>query len=93
MDLSLGQRKARSLGLVIDDPRMGVGSDADDSEGYSPSGDCPTFGHGGQATSVGWADPCLGLAVAYITNGARFRGTPTCPRLAAISKAVREACR
>ncbi len=92
MDMSLGQRKARSLGLVIDDPRMGVGSDADDSEGYSPSGDCPTFGHGGQATSVGWADPCLGLAVAYITNGARSEDTNV-PRLAAISRAVREACR
>jgi CubicO group peptidase (beta-lactamase class C family) len=92
LDLSLGQRKARSLGLVIDDPRMGVGSSEDDSEGYSPSGECPTFGHGGQATSVGWADPCLGLAVAYITNGARSEDTNV-PRLAAISKAVREACR
>ena len=53
LDLSLGQRKARSLGLFIDDSRMGIGPSEDDSEGYSPSGDCPTFGHGGQATSVG----------------------------------------
>ena len=71
---------------------MGVGSSNDDSEGYSPSDDCPTFGHGGQATSVGWADPCLGLAVAYITNGDRSEDTNV-PRLAQISKAVRGACR
>ena len=56
-------------GLVIADPRTDIGSDADDSEGYSPSGDYSSYG--GKVTSGSWADPCLGLAVAYITNGAR----------------------
>jgi CubicO group peptidase (beta-lactamase class C family) len=65
LDHSLGQHKRRSLGLVLDDPRMGVVEN-------SGSG---SFGHGGQATSVGWADPRLGLAVAYITNGARSEDT------------------
>ena len=92
MDLSLGQRKARSLGLVIDDPRMGVPDPENSPNGIASASECPSFGHGGQATSVGWADPCLGLAVAYITNGARSEDTNV-PRLAAISKAVREACR
>ena len=93
MDLSLGQHKSRSLGLVINDARMGLPVPDDNPDGASsgPS-DCPSFGHGGQATSVGWADPCLGLAVAYITNGARSEDTNV-PRLAEISKAVREACR
>ena len=81
IDLSLAQFKRRSLGLVLDDPRMGVAEDS----GIN------CFGHGGQATSVGWADPKLGLGVAYITNGARSEET-NLPRLAAISKSVRDAC-
>ena len=93
MDLSLGQHKSRSLGLVINDARMGLPVPDDNPDGASSTpSDCPSFGHGGQATSVGWADPCLGLAVAYITNGARSEDTNV-PRLAEISKAVREACR
>ena len=81
LDHSLGQVKSRSLGLVLDDPRMGVPEN-------SGTG---CFGHGGQATSVGWADPALGLAVAYITNGARSEET-NLPRLSSISQAVRDAC-
>lgn len=81
LDQSLGLHKRRSLGLVLDDPRMGVAEN-------SGSG---SFGHGGQATSVGWADPNGGLAVAYITNGARSEDT-NLPRLSAISQAVRAAC-
>ena len=81
LDHSLGLHKRRSLGLVLDDPRMGV---AENSESGS-------FGHGGQATSVGWADPNWGLAVAYITNGARSEDT-NLPRLSTISQAVRAAC-
>ena len=51
-----------------------------------------TFGHGGAGTSVGWADPESGLAVAYITNG--FQGNDSHnSRLAAVSRAVRDACR
>ena len=80
-DFSLGARMRRSLGLVLDDNRMGVS--ATDGAG--------TFGHGGAGTSVGWADPALGLGVAYITNGFRASATNN-PRLAAISRAVRAAC-
>ena len=50
-----------------------------------------TFGHGGAGTSVGWADPDSGLAMAYITNGFRADSS-NLRRLAAISQAVRDAC-
>ena len=83
-DFSLGTRMRRSLGLVLDDSRMGATDKAGDGLG--------TFGHGGAGTSVGWADPAMGLAVAYITNGFRASATNN-PRLAAISRAVRAACR
>lgn len=83
-DFSLGTRMRRSLGLVLDDSRMGATTNAGDGLG--------TFGHGGAGTSVGWADPGMGLAVAYITNGFRASATNN-PRLAAISRAVRAACR
>jgi CubicO group peptidase (beta-lactamase class C family) len=53
--------------------------------------DLRTFGHGGSGTSVGWANPDTGLAVAYITNGFRAEATNT-PRLAAISQAITDAC-
>jgi CubicO group peptidase (beta-lactamase class C family) len=82
VDYSLGQYMRRALGLVLADRRMGA------SLQMGPR----TFGHAGAGTSVGWADPDLGLAVAFITNG--FRSSQTnVPRLAAISRAVREACR
>jgi CubicO group peptidase (beta-lactamase class C family) len=80
-DFSLGTRMRRSLGLVLEDNRMGT-------SGTQGAG---TFGHGGAGTSVGWADPSMGLAVAYITNGFRSSATNN-PRLAAISRAVRAAC-
>ena len=81
-DRTLGEHMRRSLGLVLADPRAG-------SSGGDPM---RSFGHGGAGTSVGWADPDLGLAVAYITNGFRAN-TSNNPRLAAISQAVRDACR
>ena len=81
IDHSLGQYMRRGLGLVLADQRMGA----------SGLVGRRTFGHGGAGTSVGWADPELGLAVAFITNGFRCNGTNN-PRLAAISQAVREAC-
>ena len=81
-DFSLGTRMRRSLGLVLDDNRMGA----------SAASGAGTFGHGGAGTSVGWADPSMGLAVTYITNGFRASATNN-PRLAAISRAVRAACR
>ena len=80
-DFSLGLKMRRSLGLVLDDSRMGASIDRG----------AGTFGHGGAGTSVGWADPALGLAVAYITNGFRASATNN-PRLSAMSRAVRAAC-
>ena len=81
MDQTIGQHVRRSLGLALGDERMGatrkIGSH--------------TFGHGGAGTSVGWADPELGLAVAYITNGFRPNETNN-DRLAVMSRAVRDAC-
>jgi CubicO group peptidase (beta-lactamase class C family) len=81
IDYSLGQQMRRGLGLVLADYRMGA----------SPEAGSRTFGHAGAGTSIGWADPDLGLAVAFITNGFRCNETNK-PRLAAISQAVREAC-
>ena len=81
-DFSLGVKMRRSLGLVLDDSRMGASIERGVGAG--------TFGHGGAGTSVGWADPALGLAVAYITNGFRASATNN-PRLAAVSRAVRAA--
>ena len=86
-DFSLGQTMRRSLGLVIDDSRMAASPDHGPGNFGHGGG---TFGHGGAGTSVGWADPDEGLAVAYITNGFRASATNN-PRLAAISQAVRAA--
>jgi len=82
MDRTLGQYVRRSLGMWLGDQRMGT----------SGTVDIHTFGHGGAGTSVGWADPDSGLAVAYITNGFRANVSNN-PRLAAISQAIRDACR
>ncbi|HLF04725.1 MAG TPA: serine hydrolase domain-containing protein, partial [Dehalococcoidia bacterium] len=84
-DQTLAYYVRRSLGLSLNDPRTGVLQPKD-------AAGAGTFGHAGAGTSVGWADPDLGLAVAYITNGFRANRTNT-PRLAAISQAVRDACR
>ena len=64
MDLTNERTTKRSLGLSLGDPRMGT----------SLTEDLRTFGHGGAGTSVGWADPDSGLAMAYITNGYREDG-------------------
>ena len=81
-DQSLGQHVRRCLGMALGDERMGS----------SGGDDIRTFGHGGAGTSVGWADPETGLAVGYITNGFRANESNN-RRLAAISQAVRDACR
>ncbi len=81
MDHTLERRVRRSLGLSIADGRMG-------SPERMSAG---TFGHGGAGTSVGWADPDLGLAVGFITNGFRAEASNT-RRLSAVSQAVRDAC-
>jgi len=81
MDHTLERPVRRSLGLTLGDGRMGSTEQMNDR----------TFGHAGAGTSVGWADPDLGLAVGYITNGFRAEHSNT-PRLSAISQAVRDAC-
>ena len=81
VDKSTGTFAQRSLGLALGDERMGK----------STGDPLKTFGHGGAGTSVGWADPESGVAMAYITNGYRSDVT-NFPRLAAICQAVRSAC-
>lgn len=80
VDLTLGRHVRRALGMALGDERMGA-SDAVNTR---------TFGHGGAGTSVGWADPDAGLAMACITNGFRADSSNQ-RRLAAISQAVRDA--
>ena len=80
-DRSLGRYVYRCLGMFLGSETMGK----------SRTDDLRSFGHGGAGTSLGWADPDSGLAMAYITNG--FRGADSNnARLAAISQAVRDAC-
>lgn len=81
-DLTTQLHTRRSLGFALGDVRMGS----------SRTVDIHTFGHGGAGTSVGWADADSGLAVAIITNGFRANHSNN-PRLAALSQAVRDACR
>ena len=81
MDHTGGLHVQRSLGLSLADRRMGARDQLTAS----------SFGHAGAGTSIGWADPDLGLAVAYITNGFRAENSNT-ERLSAISQAVRDAC-
>jgi CubicO group peptidase (beta-lactamase class C family) len=81
-DASLGLFAQRSLGMALGDERMGK----------SKGNPLMTFGHGGAGTSIGWADAESGLAVGFITNGFRAPETNN-PRLAAMSQAVRDACR
>jgi CubicO group peptidase (beta-lactamase class C family) len=81
MDHTLERKVSRSLGLALGDGRMG-----------SPEKvTIKSFGHAGAGTSVAWADPDAGLAMAFITNGFRAEQSNT-PRLAAVSQAVRDAC-
>lgn len=49
------------------------------------------FGHAGHGSSVGWADPDLGLAVGIVTNGIR-EAAGHALRAAALSDAIRKAC-
>jgi CubicO group peptidase (beta-lactamase class C family) len=80
LDHSLDRNVKRSLGLSLGDPR----SAAPGNENIR------TFGHAGSGTSIGWANPDSGLAIAYITNGFRAEASNT-PRLAEISQAVLDA--
>jgi CubicO group peptidase (beta-lactamase class C family) len=49
------------------------------------------FGHAGQQSSVGYADPRHGLAVAYVTNGLQAPDIVT-RRMAEMAAALRAAC-
>jgi CubicO group peptidase (beta-lactamase class C family) len=81
MDYSLERPGRRALGYALADPRMGDPASLTDS----------SFGHGGAGTSIGWADPETGVAMAYITNGFRAEHS-NLTRLSAVSQAVRAAC-
>ena len=81
MDHTLERQVSRSLGLALGDGRMGSPEEVT----------IRSFGHAGAGTSIGWADPDTGLAMAYITNGFRAEQSNT-QRLSSISQAVRDAC-
>lgn len=59
--------------------------------GFSPFDELSVFGHSGQQSSVGYADPERGLAVAYVTNGLQDPVTVAL-RHAEIAAAVIAAC-
>ncbi|HAA95192.1 MAG TPA: serine hydrolase [Dehalococcoidia bacterium] len=80
LDHTLDRQVVRSLGLSLGDPRSATPGNES----------IRTFGHAGSGTSIGWANPDTGLAMAYITNGFRAEVSNT-PRLAAISQAVQDA--
>ncbi|MQF94438.1 MAG: beta-lactamase family protein, partial [SAR202 cluster bacterium] len=72
LDHTLDRQVVRSLGLSLGDPRSATPGNES----------IRTFGHAGSGTSIGWANPDTGLAMAYITNGFRAEVSNT-PRLAA----------
>ena len=82
-DRSLGIPMRWALGFHLGGHRV-------DLFGYQTSP--RTFGHGGHGSAVGWADPDLGLGVAILTSGLRG-AMPHALRMAALSDAVRKACR
>jgi CubicO group peptidase (beta-lactamase class C family) len=55
-DLSSGLPASYGLGFVV-------------GSWYAPFDRAGVFGHGGQQSTISYADPSLGLAVAYVTNG------------------------
>ena len=83
VDRSLGIPMRWALGFHL-------GGHRTDLFGYNTSP--RTFGHGGHGSSVGWADPDLGLGVGILTSGLRG-AVPHAVRMAALSDAIRQACR
>ncbi len=78
-DSTIGVARRYGLGF-------GLAGTATDNDGTrAPEG---TFGHGGLGSSISWADPDAGLAVAYLTNGIR-EGYEQRARANAIGDAVR----
>jgi CubicO group peptidase (beta-lactamase class C family) len=61
-DATIGVARRYGLGF-------GLGGTATDN--YGTLAPPSTFGHGGLGSSITWADPEAGLAVAYLTNGIR----------------------
>ncbi|MGE3855511.1 MAG: serine hydrolase domain-containing protein [Dehalococcoidia bacterium] len=55
-DLSSGLPSSYGLGFIV-------------GSWYAPFDRAGVFGHGGQQSTISYADPSLGLAVAYVTNG------------------------
>ena len=49
------------------------------------------FGHAGNFSTIAWADPTTGCAIAAVTNGNR-RPTQLVTRFAGIGSALRAAC-
>ena len=63
-DPVFGTPAGRTLGLVV------AGGDGKAAErGFGRTGGPRTFGHGGAAGQIAWADPDSGISFAYVTNG------------------------
>lgn len=89
--------RATSLEAAVEqDPTIGVarryglgfGLAGTATDNYGTLAPVGTFGHGGLGSSISWADPDAGLAVAYLTNGVR-EGYEQRARANAIGDAVR----
>jgi len=50
---------------------LGFGLGGTPTDSYGALAPPSTFGHGGLGSSISWADPETGLAMAYVTNGIR----------------------
>jgi CubicO group peptidase (beta-lactamase class C family) len=77
-DRTSGYPAAYGLGLLVG--------------GYAPLDEPGTFGHFGQQSTVGWADPARGIAAAYLTNGLHEPAVVAL-RNAEIDAAIIAACR
>ncbi|MGH3053562.1 MAG: serine hydrolase domain-containing protein [Gaiellaceae bacterium] len=64
LDRTFGVPLDRGLGVVVDSKHHGPGADW-----FGPHCSPRTFGHGGYVSSVGFADPEHGIAVALVFNG------------------------
>jgi CubicO group peptidase (beta-lactamase class C family) len=63
-DPLLGIPANRTLGLIL------AGDDGNASlRGFGKTASARTFGHGGAAGQIAWADPATGISFAYATNG------------------------
>ena len=72
LDETFGMTMDWGLGVIPDNKRYGQAV----PYGYGPHASESSFGHGGSQSSIGFADPENGLAVAVIFNGARSLSHP-----------------